>query len=228
MEHDATPELAQMRALADPAHAAKIAAQHKSGRETLGLKPAQIDALVAEWRAARDVEGRVALAAALWEADIHEARIAAAKLLTQARIRPDAAVWALIEDWVPQLDGSAIADAVSAAGQRRVTAERLPAMLAWAAHPNPWARRSLLTMTQPLARMPHPKAGDLALRDQVLEAAAPLAGVGHGAIQQALGAWLRDLARRDPARAEAFAAAHELKPAARRAAGLPQAPEAER
>ena len=225
---DHAQALAQMRALADPAHAATIAARHKSGRETLGLRPAQLDPLVAEWRARLDVEGRVALARALWEADIHEARIAAAKLLTQARLRPDEAAWALIEAWVPQLDGAAIADAVSAAGQRRVTPERLPAMLAWAAHPNPWTRRSLLTMTQQLARMPHPKPADRTLRDQVLEAAAPLAGAAHGAVQQALGAWLRDLARRDPDRAAAFAAENDLKPAARRAAGLPQAPEAER
>ena len=35
----------------------------------------------------------VALAAGLWDSDIHEARVAAAKLLTQARIRPDDAVW---------------------------------------------------------------------------------------------------------------------------------------
>lgn len=218
-----------MRALADATHAAKIAAQHKSGRETLGLRPAQIDALVAEWRAARDVAGRVALAGALWDADIHEARIAAAKLLTQARLRPDEAAWALIDSWVPALDGVAVADAVSAAGQRRVTPDRLTAMLAWIESRNPWVRRSLLTMTQPLARMPHPKFDDLELRERVLEAAALLAGDGHGAVQQALGAWLRDLARRDPPRAEVFAAQHELKPLARRAAGLPdQAPEAER
>ena len=233
MEHDATPELAQMRALADPAHAAKIAAQHKSGRETLGLRPAQIDALVADWRAARDVEGRVALARALWDADIHEARLAAGKLLTQARIQPDEAVWALIGEWVPQIDGAAIADAVSAAGQRRLTPERLSGMLAWADSRNPWVRRSLLTMTQPLAKMPHPKPEDLEMREEVLEAAGTLADVAHGAVQQALGAWLRDLARRDPERAEAFAAEHELKPVARRAAGLPdqapdQAPDAER
>ena len=62
---------------------------------------AGIAGLATAWRADLDLPGRVALAGALWQTDIHEARIAAAKLLTQARITPDQPTWDLIVSWVP-------------------------------------------------------------------------------------------------------------------------------
>ena len=54
---------------------------------------------------------------------MHEGRVAAAKLLTQARIRPDGDVWALIASWVPQFDGWAIADHAMKAAERRLIAD---------------------------------------------------------------------------------------------------------
>ena len=116
-------ELDALRSLADPDRAAQMAAYHKAARTYLGLQVPQIEALVAEWRAARDVGERVALAASLWDSDIHEARVAAAKLLTQARIRPDQAVWNLIASWAPQFDAWAIADHAMTAGQKRLVAD---------------------------------------------------------------------------------------------------------
>ncbi len=82
-------ELDRLRALADPERAARASARHKSGRETLGVTPAQIEALATEWRGERDLEARIALAEALWDSDVHEARLAAARLLVQARMQPD-------------------------------------------------------------------------------------------------------------------------------------------
>lgn len=87
-------------------------AYHKADRRYLGLKVPQIEELTTAWRAELALDDRVQLAADLWESDIHDARIAAAKLLTQARIKPDAAAWDLICHWVPQFDAWAIADTV--------------------------------------------------------------------------------------------------------------------
>ncbi len=78
-----------------------MAAYHKAPREYLGVQVPVITDMATRWRAGLDVAGRVALAEALWRTDIHEARVAAAKLLTQARIRDDEAVWRLIASWVP-------------------------------------------------------------------------------------------------------------------------------
>ena len=86
---DTAPHLAQLQALANPAKAAEMAAYHKADRPYLGVPVPQIDDLADGWRAGLPLDDRLALAAGLWRTNIHEARIAAAKLLTQARIRPD-------------------------------------------------------------------------------------------------------------------------------------------
>ena len=80
------------------------------------------DALARDWRQGLPLDDRLALAAGLWKTNVHEARIAAAKLLTQARIRDDAPVWRLITAWLPDFDAWAIADHACMAGQRRVSA----------------------------------------------------------------------------------------------------------
>lgn len=93
--------LEELEALADPAKAAGMAAYHKVARPYLGVPVPAIEALTDRWRAELSLEDRLALADDLWRTNIHEARVAAAKLLTQARIRPDEAAWALIRSWVP-------------------------------------------------------------------------------------------------------------------------------
>ncbi|MBW6507582.1 MAG: DNA alkylation repair protein [Rhodobacteraceae bacterium] len=216
------PELAALSALADPARAEGSAAYHKAPRPYLGLMVPQIEALVADWRARLDVPGRVALADALWASDIHEARIAAAKLLTQARIADDEAVWALIASWVPQFDAWAIADHAAAAGGRRLMAhpERLDAVEAWLAHPNIWARRAALTFALPWTRLPHPKPADEAVRARVLGWAVRLAPDRDWFIQKAIAWWLRDLSKHDAALARDWLAQHgaTLKPFAQKEA----------
>jgi 3-methyladenine DNA glycosylase AlkD len=219
-----TPEaaLAALAALADPVRAAGAAAYHKAPRIYLGLAVPQIEALVAEWRAGLDVPGRVALADALWQSDIHEARIAAAKLLTQTRITDDGAVWRLIASWVPQFDAWAIADHAAAAGGRRLVAhpDRLDAVEAWISHPNIWARRAALTFTLPWTRLTHPKPADQAIRARVLGWAETLVPDRDWFVQKAIAWWLRDLSKHDAARARDWLAEHgpTLKPFARKEA----------
>lgn len=93
--------LEELQALADPAKAADMQAYHKAQRPYLGVTVPQIEELTDRWRAELTLDARLALAAELWRSNIHEARVAAAKLLTQARIRPDGAAWELIVSWVP-------------------------------------------------------------------------------------------------------------------------------
>lgn len=215
-------ELNALRSLADTGKAEQMAAYHKAPRAYLGVANPQVDTLVAEWRAAHDLDGRITLARALWASDIHEARIAAAKLLTQARIRPDEAVWALIAGWAPDFDGWAIADHAMTAGQKRLVADpaRLAQVEAWLDHPNMWTRRAALVGTLPWAKMNNPKPADLAARDRVLDWAARLADDRDPFIQKAIAWWLRDLSKRDAPRVRAFLADHgsRMKPFARKEA----------
>ncbi len=114
--------LETLRAAGKAEKAAEMAAYHKQTREIIGLANPEIDGFVKTWRADLSLDDRLALAAELWQSDVFEARIAAAKLLIQARISPDDATWALLQSWVPEFDSWAIADHASTAAAKRLVA----------------------------------------------------------------------------------------------------------
>ena len=214
--------LAALRALIDPGRAEQMAAYHKQKREVLGIPNPAMNDLTKDWRRALSVEERVTLADQLWQTDIFEARIAAAKLLTQARLRPDDAAWDLICSWVPNFDSWAIADHVCMAGQKRLVADpsRLDTVEGWTTSDHMWTRRAALVITLPWTKQNHPKPEELAARDRVLGWAATYADDHQWFIQKAVGWWLRDLSKHDPARVIEFLEAHgdRLKAFARKEA----------
>ncbi|MDH3263786.1 MAG: DNA alkylation repair protein [Paracoccaceae bacterium] len=218
----AAEALAELEARARPGKAAEMAAYHKAPRRYLGTANPDIDDLAKAWRKTLTRGGRVDLARALWETNIHEARIAAAKLLTQARIKDDEPVWRLIASWVPDFDAWAIADHASIAGQKRLVTDpsRLGEVEAWLDDPSFWVRRATLVMTLPWTRQNHPRPEELATRDRVLSWCARLAPEGEWFLQKAVAWWLRDLSRHDAPRARAWLDTHgdKLKPFARREA----------
>ena len=227
-----TPDAAldALRALADPQRAAEMAAYHKVARVYLGVTVPQIDALARDWRQTLTLPDRLALADALWRTDVHEGRVAAAKLLEQARIRPDdTGAWVLIQSWVPDFDAWAIADHVSIAGQKRLLADpaRIDTVEGWTTSPHMWTRRAALVMTLPWTKQNNPKPADLAIRDRVLGWAAGYVADRDWFIQKAVAWWLRDLSRHDAPRVVAFLAANgsAMKPFARKEAArhLPEA-----
>jgi 3-methyladenine DNA glycosylase AlkD len=214
--------LQELEALANPVKAAKVAAYHKVARPYLGISVPDIEDLTDRWRAERTLDDRLALAAELWQTNIHEARVAAAKLLTQARIRPDGAAWDLIVSWVPDFDAWAIADHASIAGQKRLVADpsRIDTVEAWVASPHLWTRRAALVMTLPWTKQNFPKPQDLAIRARVLGWCATLALDPDWFIQKAVAWWVRDLSKHDAAAAQTFLDQHgdRLKPFARKEA----------
>lgn len=220
---DAAPYLAVLTAAADPARATDMARYHKVDRPYLGLSNPQIDEMTRAWRKDLDVDDRVALSAALWQTDIYEARLAAAKLLTQARIRPDDGVWALIRSWVADFDSWAIADHACMAGQKRLVADpaRLDDVEPWTHSPHLWTRRAALVITLPWAKFNNPKPAELAGRDRILGWAAAYVPDQQWFIQKAIAWWLRDLSKRDPDTVRGFLDLHgaSMKPFARKEAG---------
>ena len=212
--------LAQLHAAADAEYAAYAAAYHKAPRPYLGIKVPVIDAMADLWRSDCSLDDRLTLAAALWDTNIHEARVAAAKLLTQARIKPDdARAWDLIQSWVPQFDAWAIADHACKAAEKRITAEpsRIGTVELWTTSENIWQRRAALLATLPFTKQNFPKPFELEIRDRVLGWAAIYADDRDWFIQKAIAWWLRDLSKHDPARVSDFLATHgaRLKPFAR-------------
>ncbi len=221
-----TPEdaFSQIKAYADPVRAEGARAYHKSVREHLGVPNPVLNDLTRDWRKVLDADGRVAVADYLWKTDIYEARLAAAKLLTTARIRPDdAAAWALIQSWVPDFDSWAIADHACMAGQKRLVENpaRIDDVEPWTRSDHMWTRRAALVITLPWTKQNHPKPQDLEIRDRVLGWAAGYVPDRDWFIQKAIAWWVRELSKHDAPRAGAFLAEHgdAMKPFARKEAG---------
>lgn len=214
--------LAQLRAHVEPGRAEQMAAYHKQSRVVLGIPNPALNELTKGWRQSLSVAERVALADALWRSDIFEARLAAAKLLTQARIRPDDAVWTLIRGWVPEFDSWAIADHACMAAQKRLVADpaRLDEVEAWTRSDHMWTRRAALVATLPWTKQNHPKPAELEQRDRILGWAAGYVPERDWFIQKAVAWWLRELSKHDPERTRDFLARHgdAMKPFARKEA----------
>ncbi|MCC5967547.1 MAG: DNA alkylation repair protein [Natronohydrobacter sp.] len=204
---NAAQVLDRLRAVGDATKSAEMAAYHKTAREFLGVPAAVLDEMARDLRREITLEARCDLAQEMWTSDVHEACIFAAKLLTQARIRPDdAPVWQIIAGWAEGFDSWALADHASIAGAKRLQADpaRLDEVEGWTTHENMWTRRSALVMTLPWARLVHPKPDDLAVRERVLGWAESTVADRNPFMQKAIAWWLRELSKRDPSRVLAF------------------------
>lgn len=212
--------LAELAGLGDAYKAGEMAAYHKAERPYFGIANPVIYDCCARWREALSLEGRIQLASDLWDSNVHEARVAAAKLLVQARINPDDAAWQLIASWVPTFDAWAIADHACGAGSRRLVADptRLDEVEGWTTSDHLWTKRAALVMTLPWTKQKHPKPEELAARERILGWAATYVTDPNWFIQKSVSWWLRDLGRRDPDRVWAFLEAHgdAMKPFARK------------
>ncbi|MBL4766721.1 MAG: DNA alkylation repair protein [Rhodobacteraceae bacterium] len=212
--------LDQIKAHADPERAIGMTAYHKMKRPCIGVANPILNDLIRNWRRELDVAQRVELAKELWDTDIYEARLAAAKLLTQQRLRPDQEAWSLIQNWVPDFDSWAIADHACTAGQKRLIAEpdRLDDVEAWTRSDHMWTRRAALVVTLPWTKQNNPKPIDLERRDRILGWAASLVPDRSWFIQKSISWWLRELSKHDVPRVEAFLVEYgdAMKPFARK------------
>lgn len=203
-----TPKAAvlALRGAGEAQKAREMAAYHKAERVYLGVSNPKIDAFVKTWRSELDLVQRVELAAGLWTSNIHEARIAAGKLLTQNRMPDDRPVWDLITSCVPDFDAWAIADHASIAGQKRLVENpaRLQWVEGWTTSSQLWTKRAALVMTLPWARQAEPSPKDLDQRERILGWAASYVPDHDWFIQKAVAWWLRELSKRDPVRARQF------------------------
>ncbi|MCG7624846.1 DNA alkylation repair protein [Epibacterium sp. Ofav1-8] len=219
-----TPDAAldALRAQVEPGRAEQMIAYHKQSRTVLGVGNEVLNTLSRDWRGQLDLEARVELAAGLWASDIFEARILAAKLLTQARIKPDTAVWDLVQTWVPDFDSWAFADHAASAISKRLQADpaRLDVVEGWTTSDHMWSRRAALVSTLPWAKLANPKPADLDTRARILGWAATYVQDRDWFIQKAISWWLRDLSKHDADRTRAFLAEHgdQMKAFARKEA----------
>ena len=215
--------LAALKALADPVQALEMARYHNVGRPYLGVRVPAIDALAKGWRTSVTPDERLTIAQALWDSDIHEARVAATKLMAQARIKDDAAAWAMMAGWVPEFDAWAIADHACNAAAKRLMADpsRIDQVESWTKSDHIWTRRAALVITLPWTKQNFPKPLDQEIRDRVLGWAASYVPDTEWFIQKSIAWWLRELSRHDAPRVVAFLDQHgdQMKRFAREEAG---------
>lgn len=206
--------------LAEPGRAEQMLAYHKVPRRYIGIGNAATNDLVKGWRQSLDVETRIALADGLWKTDIYEARLAAAKLLEQARLKPDDAAWQLIASWHVDFDSWAIADHVCISGAKRLVADpsRIGEVETWTTSEHMWTRRAALVMTLPWTKMNNPKPADIEVRERVLGWAASYVPDHTWFIQKSISWWLRELSKHDADRVRLFLSEHgeAMKPFARK------------
>ena len=214
--------LNELNAAFELGRAEQMVSYHKQKRIVLGIPNTAINDITKGWRQTLSLQERVTLADELWKTDVFEARIAAAKLLTQARIKDDAAVWELLQSWLPDFDSWAIADHACMAMQKRIVANpaRLDEVEAWTRAENVWTRRAALVACLPWAKLNNLKPEDQARRDRILGWAASYVSDRNWFLQKSIAWWIRDLSKHDATASRDFLVAHgaEMKPFARKEA----------
>jgi 3-methyladenine DNA glycosylase AlkD len=201
-----------LEGLGDPLKAAQMEAYHKAPRRYLGVSNPVIEHAVRRWRTAVAPADWADLAIELWNSDVHEAMIAAGKLLDLERFpSSDEAAWEALCEWVESFDAWAVADHAMIAGQKRLVAqpERIETVATWTTHPNMWTRRAALVITLPYAKVSTPDAVEERIRQRVLAWAAVYVDDQEWFIQKAVAWWLRELSKVDSAVTREFVSTHD-------------------
>ncbi|MCT7377599.1 DNA alkylation repair protein [Chelativorans salis] len=205
-----------LRASGDPDRAEKEKAYQKSAWGHWGVSMPKMDAVIRETLKGVAEEGMLLdLSERLWSSPVWDLKIAAARILAGSLCRPSASIWRFVLRRMSDLDGWAVADNLANVGARCIIDDprRLDKVETWVESRHLWTRRAALVFT-----LPWTKPG----RDpeRMLSWAARLAPDREWFIQKAIGWWLRELSKHDPARVRGFLTDHgaALKGFARREA----------
>lgn len=175
----------------------------KSRWQHWGVPTPKLDFAIRRYAADLGQAKALRLSRRLWREPVWDLKIAAARILAQKSLVPDAKLWDFVTQRMGDLDGWAVADNLSSVGSRCLLADsaRLDEVETWVASPHLWTRRAALVFT-----LPWTKAG----RDpeRMLGWAARLVGDREWFIQKAIGWWLRELSKRDPERVRRFLGQH--------------------
>jgi 3-methyladenine DNA glycosylase AlkD len=191
--------IAALRAFADTDRGAQEKRYQKSSWEHWGVAVPKMDAAIRATVADLGQAESLALAERLWREPVWDLRIVAARILARKAVAASADIWAFVVQRMADLDGWAVADNLAVVGGRCLLADpaRLDEVERWVVSPHLWTRRAALVFTLPWTK----EARDPA---RMLGWAARLATDRQWFIQKAIGWWLRELSKRDPARVRRF------------------------
>ncbi|MGX5656731.1 DNA alkylation repair protein [Geodermatophilus nigrescens] len=181
---DAAAVLGRLHELADPARLAGMARTGVGGARTLGVTVTELRAL------ARELGRDPALAAALWDTGVHEARILASMVEDPAAV--DAAQ---LDAWAAAFDAWDLCDQVCQNLVRHTPLARDRA-LAWAARPEPYVKRAGFAVMAGLAVSD--KQADDDRFEPFLRAVAEHADDDRPVVRKAASWALRQMGKRSP------------------------------
>ncbi|SFI56289.1 DNA alkylation repair protein [Celeribacter neptunius] len=194
--------LSALTAHADATRAAELETRFGAGAY-LGVAPQELETLARDWRQAMDAPARLELARSLWPDGPHEARLMAAKLLTQARIKGDGEIWDQICSWIAEARNWAELDALAGAGARRIAAElsRMAVVHDLAKSNRALDRRAALGLSLPLAKLAHPDEAEKNAIDDVLYWLTYALEDADKDVSRMADSWLKSLGKHDRKRA---------------------------
>jgi 3-methyladenine DNA glycosylase AlkD len=206
----------RLKAAGNTTEAIRMAKYHKVVRTYLGVRVPVITGMAREYWQESDGEGLMSCCRELWQTDIHEARILTGKLFDVRKLADTMDVWRFITAVKEDFDAWAIADHLEKGARQCLRAD--PGRLDdiekdWLRHPSFWVRRAALVYTLYLGK----KGMD---PERPLQWAATMVDDREWFIQKAVGWWLRELSKHNPARATDFLRTYgsRMKPFARREA----------
>jgi 3-methyladenine DNA glycosylase AlkD len=198
--------LQALRALGDARRAEWEKAYQKSRWEHWGVALPKMDFAIRETLGHLSQEHAPELCRRLWREPVWDLKIVAGRILARKSIEPDAKVWDFVTERVADLDGWAIADNLATVASRCLIADpdRLDVVETWIESPHLWTKRATLVFTLPWTEGKRDP-------ERMLGWAARLADDREWFIQKAVGWWLRELSKRDPARVRRFLKEHGQK-----------------
>ena len=190
---------ARLRALGGRARAEQEKSYQKSVWRHWGVPLPMMDRAIRETLPGVPQDQRIGLAARLWREPVWDLKIVAGRILADKTTPVSEQLWQFVLERMPELDGWAVADNLAPVAARCLLADprRLDAVETWVDSGHLWTRRAALVFTLPWTK-------DGRDPERMLRWAARLAADPEWFIQKAIGWWLRELSKRDPARVERF------------------------
>lgn len=205
----------RLRTMGSAARATREKAYQKSSWEHWGVALPQMDVAIGEELRDLPASACLALSVRLWREPVWDLKIVAGRILARRSVPANERLWRFVRARMPDLDGWALADNQASVASRCLLADdrRLDVVETWVASPHLWTRRAALVFTLRWTRQGRDP-------ERMLGWASKLADDPEWFIQKAIGWWLRELSKRDPARVRRFLAEHgaRLKAVARREA----------
>lgn len=214
--------LQKLQQLSNPERAIADQRYHKSSREHWGIQVPICEKLTRNLSKELEYAELIQLAKDLWDTNLFDPMMCAAKMLSLPQLKPSEVLWETILHCLKSVDGWALEDSLCHVAWKCVLADQnlLDEIEEWTKDPNFWMRRAALVYTLPFAKPGRDP-------EKSLTWASGYASDSEWFIQKAIGWWLRVLGKHNPERVSLFLDVHwqQLKGVARKEATRKLSPE---